>query len=539
MPTSTRSTCPATRLDEATAHRTQGTLARYGLAVPDAMKPLPNRLLSSIALVVILSAVFLPMSIVRLVDADEGAYLIAAKLVMQGKLLYHDFSFPQMPLLPYLYGVWMKAVGTSWYAARLLSALFSIALGIALYRQVARITGQETLAFLATVAFAFTGLILGWYPLVKTYAFATLMLFLAYAILDAPVRWKYFVSGLCLGLAVDTRFYLLVVVFTLAVEVVRREPGRAAVRQLGWLVAGLAGALGPNLVLFLASPDAFIFNVLGHHAIRTAESGAIGDFAQKLYAVQVMLGLAGNEGATSLQFGMLLLLNLGLVVSRVRRRRPLPPSVSIAALLLLVSLLPTPVYVQYACIPVPFMIVNAALLVADLIGKPGAETITGRRLKGVLALLLAVYVAVSAAEVHRDVIGRDTPLLRADDWRIPTINRVARAIDREITAANPLVITWWPGYLIESKAKILPGTENHFNLWYSIHLTPDETGRYKYISSEELAWHIMHHTANVVVLGNWLWDLKPRYRQILVDSSYVMIDKIGEAEIYRWNRAPR
>ena len=79
-----------------------------------------------------------------------------------------------------------------------------------------------------------------------------------------------------------------------------------------------------------------------------------------------------------------------------------------------------------------------------------------------------------------------------------------------------------------SPASIVPKTERHVNL-----------GLYKYISSEDRAWHIIHHSANVVVLVNWLWDLKPRYRQLLGQSGYVMVDKVGEAEIYRWNRAGR
>jgi 4-amino-4-deoxy-L-arabinose transferase-like glycosyltransferase len=494
-----------------------------------------NRRVTYAVLAVILVGVFVPASIVRVVDADEGAYLIAAKLVMQGKLLYHDFSYPQMPLLPYLYGAWMKVFGISWYAGRLLSALFSVLLGLALYRQTARLTGRATLAFLTTVAYAFTGLAFAWFPLVKSFVFPTLMVFLACAILDSAIRWKYFLSGLFLGLAVDTRFYVFVVIFTLAIEVVRRERGAAIPRELGLLAAGLALALAPNLFLFVLSPDTFVFNVFGHHAIRWPGGGPVGDFPQKMSAILAMIGLDGTEGATTIQFSVLLFLNVALVVSRLRMRQPLPPSVSIAGLLIAVSLLPTPIYTQYACMPAPFMIMNAALLIADLIGDAPVGLVAGRRLKHVLVLLLGIYIAVAAGDVHRYVVGWDSPpLLKFDDWRIPTINRVSRAIDAQITADNPLVITWWPGYLIESKATILPRTENHFNLWYSVHLAPEDVGRYNYISFDELVWHIMHHTANVVALGNWVWDVKPRYRQILAQSGYVMVDKIGETEIYRW-----
>src|SRR5205807_1747646 len=78
------------------------------------------------ALGVALAAVYVPMSLFRLVDADEGIYLLNAKEVLNGSLPYHDFFYPQMPLLPYVYGLWMKLFGVSWYSGRLLSALLAI-----------------------------------------------------------------------------------------------------------------------------------------------------------------------------------------------------------------------------------------------------------------------------------------------------------------------------------------------------------------------------------------------------------------------------
>jgi hypothetical protein len=38
----------------------------------------------------------------RLIDGDEGFYLLAARLVLQHKTPYLDFFYPQAPLLPYV-----------------------------------------------------------------------------------------------------------------------------------------------------------------------------------------------------------------------------------------------------------------------------------------------------------------------------------------------------------------------------------------------------------------------------------------------------
>src|SRR5207247_2352436 len=53
-------------------------------------------------LAVLLAAVFVPMSLLRLVDGDEGTYLLVSRLVVDGQVPYHDFFYPQMILLPYV-----------------------------------------------------------------------------------------------------------------------------------------------------------------------------------------------------------------------------------------------------------------------------------------------------------------------------------------------------------------------------------------------------------------------------------------------------
>src|SRR5947199_345829 len=141
-------------------------------------------------LAILMAAVFVPMSFFRLIDDDEGAYLLVSRLVVEGRLPYHDFFYPQMFLLPYVYGAWMKLVSYSWYGARVLSAVFSIALGVLVCRQAARLAGARRWGVLAVVLFTFSSLAFGWYPLVKTFVLPTLFLFAAYAVLSSASRWR-------------------------------------------------------------------------------------------------------------------------------------------------------------------------------------------------------------------------------------------------------------------------------------------------------------------------------------------------------------
>src|SRR2546422_2157337 len=164
------------------------------------------------SLAILMAAVFVPMSLFRIVDGDEGTYLLVSRLVSEGQLLYHDFFYPQTFLLPYVYGGWMKLIGYSWYMARVLSAVFSIALGLLVYREAARLGGARAWGALAVVFFTFSSLGFGWYPLVKTFCLPTLLLFAAFAVLSWASRWRGGARGGLVGRALEWRGFLIPVV---------------------------------------------------------------------------------------------------------------------------------------------------------------------------------------------------------------------------------------------------------------------------------------------------------------------------------------
>jgi len=60
------------------------------------------------------------------IHADESTYLYAVKMVLEGKVLYRDFFYIQLPLLPYIYGFFLKFLGISLLTGRFISILFSI-----------------------------------------------------------------------------------------------------------------------------------------------------------------------------------------------------------------------------------------------------------------------------------------------------------------------------------------------------------------------------------------------------------------------------
>ena len=483
-------------------------------------------------LAVLMAAVFVPMSLFRLVDGDEGTYLLVSRLVVEGHLPYHDFHYPQMFLLPYVYGAWMKLVGFSWYGARLLSALFSVALGLLVAWQVVRLTRQPAAGLLAGMLFAFSSLAFGWYPLVKTFAFPTLMLFGAYAVLSwRSTRWKWVASGFLLGLGIDSRVYLAALAPAFLVEIyLTEERPKDRVMQLARFGIGLGLALLPNEFFLLLDPDTFIFNVFGHHAIRTG-FGAFGRLDQKADLAMQMLGINTAEGVTSFQFLLLFLLNVASWISRAIARERLPLSSMIAIPLLLVSFLPTPAYAQYFCMPLPFMIVDAAVLLGKIAGETSA-----RRAWSLPVSFLAVYLLVSPLDFHRYTVGGTmVPGVinhaNAVNWKLSTIRAVGQAIDRELRPERPVAISFWPGYLVETKASIMPGMENHFALDLAYRVQPYEIIKFKLMSYPGLTWHLRQHTVDVVVLGNWTFN-REWVREQVVKSGYVLTGTIERAEIF-------
>jgi hypothetical protein len=498
-------------------------------------------------LILVLAAIFVPMSIFRLIDADEGIFLINAKAVLtHGEAPYHDFFYPQMPLLPYVYAAWMKVFGVSWYSGRILTGLLAVGLGLVMYQHVTATTGRRHIGVLAAGLLASNTLVLEWMTPVKTIALATFLVFAAYAMLFTRFhRWRCFFSGVLAALAVDTRIYVVVVIPLLALEIVRTEPDvRERLMQLARFAVGIAIALLPVEILVLRDPDVFLFNVLGVHGIRSPW-GYVGALTQKAQLLGDVLAIYPTY-APHLQFTILLLIAIAGLWVVLRTRERLPLCAGITFTLFVVSLVPTPTYAQYLCLVVPFLIAYVVRFVTQIVDDVAAVDATGRvirRMRAVVAVGVLVYVIPAPFDAYRYTMGGQTvpgvyERTNAHNWTIPAVKRVSRAIDETIPGAGAMTVTWWPGYLIESRAASFPRLENPYALWYSERLTPSEIVRYGFISLGELEWHIVNHTAPVAVTGNWMFTAKPYYRELLLKSGYMLAHQIGDAEIYAW-REPR
>ena len=437
--------------------------------------------------------VFGPLVAFRFLDGDEGVYAYASRLAVHGHVPYRDFFYEQMPLLPYVYGGWIGVFGESWYAARSLSALAATALGALLYLHVERRAGRRP-ALAAVCLYALSGLVFGYFTIVKTFALASLFLFGAYALVETR-RPRWLAAGALLGLAVDTRLVFAAAIPAFAVVALRR-------RGLPRLAGGLAAGLVPSLVLLALSPHAFVFDNLRYHGEKTSH-GLVGEPVQKLRTAANLLGLGSADHALGAQF-VLLLAASAAALWLLRRRLPFAAVVAVS--LGIASFLPTPTYVQYFSVVVPYLV----LLAVELAARWGRAILVG----------ITAYAAAGGVALAHDV--QTSPLLR------PSIRSVVRVSDTVQARTHPgeTVLAGWPGYLFGTHAEAVSGYTNQFAPVAAAKVSPREAARVHVLSEPALEALIERRVPRLVVERNWVtsppfadWDAalrQGRYRLVAV-----------------------
>jgi hypothetical protein len=453
-----------------------------------------QRLGEALLVVALQAAILGPLAAFRFVDGDEGVYAYASRLAVHGHVPYRDFFYEQAPLLPYAYGPIGSLSGESWYALRGLSVAFAIIVGLLLFRFLRERQGLAA-AFAAVVVYAGSGLVFGYLTLVKTFALSTLLVFAAFVLAEAGA-WQW--AGVLVGLAVDTRLLLLAVVVVFAL---------AAKRRLAHFAAGLAVGLLPSIVLLAISPGALWFDNVRYHSLKSS-SGLVGNAHEKAQTAATLLGFEPTDRALGIQFGLLV---LAVVLALLWRRR-LPLALAIALALGVVSFLPTPSYVQYFSLLVPFLVVGAVEL------RPPPQ----------LLAAFAVAVLVPAGWAARDFVSYD-PVLRPS---LDSIRAVSSRVDA-LSRPNERVLSSWPGYLIGTHARALPDYTNQFAPVAAAKISSSAAHRYDVASEGELETLIRQRRVRLVVYRNWVTSPPfARWGAALRAGGYRLVGRVGTAAIY-------
>lgn len=483
------------------------------------------------------AAVLVPMALARLVDGDEGYYLLAAKLVLQGQVPYRDFLYTQMPLLPYVYALFLAPTGVSWLGARVVAAIIAIAIGVLVHVGARSACRRPSSAWIASLLYLASAFALDWFTVVKTYALSALLLLGAYLLLrsrSTPERRALFFAGVLFGLAIDLRSMMLAALPAFAMGAIERGRG---VRALGGFALGIAVALLPLFYFVAQSPEGFVFGNWGYHAIRS-DYGLMTTLKQKVAVIAALLGVHNPEGAPALQFLVLgFFVLLAVAASLARRQRP-DFGVFIVLLVGIVSILPNPSFTQYYSVVVPFMILIAAQWLDALRGDPADSTGAAQASpwnvahRAAAVALVGLYLLVTPVDVFHYVFsGQQVPgILYASEgknWKIATIRRVSAAIDRHNPEHRPF-LTFWPGYAVETKSPVAAGLENHFG-WIVAHLLDENRRRrLKLISTDEVG-RLLVTTDLPMVVGNWIE--RDEWKSRLSAAGYRVVERIEDTEI--------
>jgi len=495
-----------------------------------------------IPIVLLQAGFFLFVSQHRFIDGDEGFYLLAARLVMQHKAPYLDFFYTQAPLLPYAYAAWFRFTGVSWFAARVFSALQTAVLGGIIYEHVCHETGKWMAGLAAVVLLASSSFIFAWFPIVKTFPLAALFLFLAYVIFtrrsQSSSGWWIAAAGVLFGLSVDTRSYV-VAVAPVFVWWIFRHRRRWLVRLL-LFAGGFTVGIIPSLILFFASPDAFLFNNLGYHAMRS-KAGLIGLWQDK---VMVLLATFGGR-FTGFQFSALTLTCVGFILLRRMKRDASLLAFWIAFALGVVSSLPTPASMQYFCLLVPFLIVAAVGSVSDYFA--GVQSQREMRIAATVCVVLLIsFVGFAVPNFCRylftgnRVPGIDGPP-DAPNWTLQQVTAVSKAID-QLASPGEKVVSFWPGYIFASRADPYPGFENDFGLYVAARLSRERREEYHLLAGADMLDEFASHGPRLVVIGNQGpvsgGPERPAAVTMVHTHGYTLTRMVGETSIYERSSTP-
>jgi len=475
----------------------------------------------------------------RFVDGDEGFYLLTSRLLLLHKTPYLDFFYNQGPLLPYVYAGWMKVAGVSWTSARIFAALLTTILGVLIYEQVCHETRRWIAALCAVVLFASATFVFAWFPVAKTFSLAGLLLFGAYAIVSRlPVspRWLIAISGLLFGLSADTRSYVAGLAPVFVGWIFWKSEKASRIARLLWFAGGCLLGIAPSLALFAASPDRFLFNNLGFHAIRSDE-GVIGAWRWKVPIARLVMFGAQDNG---LQFTIVALTAFVLIFLMRMRRDSAVLAFLIAFFLGFICILPSPPHTQYFCMCMPFLIVAVACATNDYLDSLPHSSAKWTAAVACL-LLFAIFFVEGVSGIRNylitgaNVIGikgsRDAP-----NWTLQRVREVSGAID-ELALPNEEIASFWPGYIFQSKALPYPGYESDMGTIVSRKLSPEKRARYHISSLAEIEDGFAAHTPRIVVVGNQesggARGRATALGQILLANGYAQARTIGGTRIYK------
>jgi hypothetical protein len=495
-----------------------------------------RRNLELISAFTLMLAFFFYISQERLAAGDEGFYLSAAKLWAEGKSLYFDFFFPQMPLMPWFYGLIFKIIGTSWISARFISAVLSAACGLIIFLAL-RPHGRKT-SWLGALLFSSHSMVFPWYPVAKSNSLAMLCLLTSFYLSFYVIRYarqKYFrwilvTGGLFFGFSIEARLFFAgmgpVFAFMLAVN---NSTWKSRFESIASFATGTLIALIPCYLLMIKDFDIFWFNNLGYHLIRDVNSQEI-RLHEKITILKTIFSLRDAVQIEGFQFLLIFVFSAiyQIITWQTARRFSEPFLFGIGMIIL--NFIPTPSYVQYFSTAVPFLVLGAAPIIGSF-STIGASVF----LVGYLAFTPPDFMKYT--ETGNGVLGITPGDQRYKKIRV--LKEIGEAVSRNVPPGVP-VLTDWPGLLIDSHVTFYPRVENQFGKKFASRVFSSQRQKYKIATIGEIKNFVFRKSTQFILIEDrdhkvLSPDLRPRivkeYDHVLhIQGSSLYKRKIDETQ---------
>lgn len=456
----------------------------------------------------------------RFIDADEGLFLSAAREVAGENRPYLDFAFVHPPYFPYILAPCANWGLKSLFLSRVISALPSVLLGLAIF-YISRRLWQEKVAFALWTFWILNGLILAQHSVAKPPAWADLFVLLAFwSLLETGRRGGFFFSGLWSGMAVNLRAFMLVPSAIFFFYAVFRSEKPRLEKLLFWSL-GFVVALSFSLYFLLREPAGFLFDNITYHylwGVKVVAAGGrfgpldrLANFAKFVFFPQntVLILLAAGALPAFMQ-------------SEEGRKKNLLALLGLLSVALaIVFFAITPSLLSYYVHVTPYLMLLAGFGI-DRLWSGGRDSFSPIFRKGIaaahlvsLGLIAYIFLFGQRARNRQFLLSNVKPV-------VEYLNKNGKQTDT--------LFSEWPGYAVLAGMRLPHGTET-VGLDVAHLLTPAEKKAYHLLDSAGVDSLMRFKKITWVVSGRLAAETWPGP----LSANYSAVFRLSPVTVYRRN----
>jgi len=464
----------------------------------------------------------------RIVDADEGFYLNASRMVGQGMSPYEDFFYTQFAGLPLTFSTFASHGWTSFYLMRGFAALAGLLSAILLTIIVYRITGDGPTAVVALFMYAFSGMSLVWHSVFKVIPFTgffSLGTFFFWLMYKEKRQIIYIIfSGLFLSLLISFRS-LFAILLPLYIISIYSLSDRNKTRNLIVFLLSLIPLSLPNMLKIFNSFEQFYYGNIFFQMTRDVNRSFFDIIYNRLYTYARVL----------MDPHLLIIFALAIIsiVLLIRLRKiscagdmfVSSEGMAVANLILIavVFLIPHPMARRYVDNYLMFAIITAAFCLPHIIAYMRDKFADNRR-RIIIAVVTAVYVVMivpyAAIFIYAARAG--------DRWFLQHNVREVTDHMQTVASDSDTVLSEWSAFVFLTNQTPLRYTEIvGFDL--NIPMEHEQYMKYNLCDRDYLREQVGQKNPKIIVVRNRTSD----YLADLIENNYDRTMETDEISVYK------